>query len=545
MTRQIILVIWILSAGIARAQTYSNQAAVADRVKKIQASYPDVVKAQSLIKTVGGKDIWVVEIGEGDRANHPGIVIIGGAEGSNLLGQELAMGFAERLTAQSKIDSIKKLLASAVFYVFPNVSPDAAEQYFATVKYERNANARSTDDDRDGKLDEDPFEDLNKDGWITCVRVEDPAGKWKTHPADDRVMVLANSEKGELGKYTVVSEGIDNDKDTRWNEDPEGGVQFNKNLTYDPPYFTAGAGEVPVSELENRALLDFLYDRFNVFAVISFSSGNNLSDPWKFDKSKTSQRVVTGILENDAKVNKLASDLYKKLVPLKDAPASPALKGDILQWAYFHYGRQSFSSPGWWPPKFEIPKDTIAAKKFKNNEDKNTDVDFLRLADREGWDVFVPWQKINHPDFPEKNVEVGGIKPFTKIIPPFKMVDKLIDDHTKFILTLAGKKPEIDLVNLKTESLGNEVTRLTITIQNKGLFPALSEIGQNNYFIKLVKVTMSVSKDQLISGNQITLLPNLGAGESKEMTWVLKGRGKLTVEAGAPQTGYKKLEVTY
>ena len=107
-------------------------------------------------------------------------------------------------------DSIKALLNTTTFYVFPSLSPDAAEQYFAQQKYERSANTTPTDDDRDGKVNEDPFEDINKDGWITSVRIEDPSGKWKTHPADERVMVLANQEKGEQGKYKrwLCSEGL-------------------------------------------------------------------------------------------------------------------------------------------------------------------------------------------------------------------------------------------------------------------------------------------------------------------------------------------------
>jgi Zinc carboxypeptidase len=531
--------------GHAFSQEYSTPEQLGQRLKALESANPSLAKLQSLTKTAGGKDIWVLEIGSGDPANHPAIAIIGGVEGYQLLGQELAIGFAERLLSAAQKDSIKTLLASTTFYIFPCMSPDASAQYFASLKFERSANATPTDDDRDGKMNEDPFDDLNKDGVISWVRIEDPTGKWKKHSADERVMVLANTENGEQGKYIVFQEGIDNDKDGKWNEDPEGGVHFNKSLTYDPPYFAAGAGEHPVSEPENRALLDYLYERFNVFAVVTFGPANNLSEPWKFDKSKTTQRIITGILENDARVNKMVSELYKKTVATKDPPAAAASKGDLVQWAYFHYGRQSFSTPGWCVPKFELPKDSTAAKKIRKNEDKNTDVDFLRWAEKEGLDVLTPWQKINHPDYPEKNAEVGGIKPFVKFNPPFKLVSKLIDDHSKFLVSLAIKRPEIVLVDLKTEPLENGVTRISVTLQNKGLFPAVSDIALNNYWIKLVKVQMSIRKDQkMISGNKITILPNIGAGETKELTWLIQGKGKVTIEAGAPQTGIKTLDAT-
>jgi hypothetical protein len=544
MIRRLLLIALLFVIKPAFSQDYSNQAQLAQRLKNLEATNSSLVKLQSLTKTVGGKDIWLLEIGAGERAAHPAVAVVGGVEGSHLLSQELALGFAEKLLANASKDSIKSLLNTTTFYVLPNVSPDASEQYFAKVKYERSANANPTDDDRDGKLNEDPFEDLNNDGVITMVRVEDLTGKWIAHPADPRIMIQANVEKGEQGKYLLYTEGTDNDKDTKFNEDAEGGVHFNKSLTFDPPYFTAGAGEHPVSELENRAVLDYLYERFNVFSVIVFGPHNNLYDPPKFDRSKNSGRVPGGVMENDAKYGKLAGDLYKKSVKMKDAPVTSPQKGDFFQWSYFHYGRETFSTPGWWAPKFEIPKDTVAAKKYKANEDKNADVDFLRWAEKEGVDAFVNWQKINHPDFPGKNVEVGGFKPFVKSNPPYKMVNDLVTDHAKFIVALAAKRPEVNLVNLKSETLENGVTRITVTVQNKGALPAIADIGKSNNFTKLVKVSLVLGKDQsIVTGNKITLLPNLDAGEGKEMSWLVKGKGKVTIEAGAPQMGVTKLDI--
>jgi hypothetical protein len=544
MIRRLLLVALILPVvQVGFSQDYSNHAQLTQRLKALESANSSLVKLQSLTKTTGGKDIWVLEIGGGDRAAHPAVAVVGGVEGSHLLGQELAIGFAEKLLANAQKDSIKALLNATTFYVFPNVSPDASEQYFSKIKYERSANANPTDDDRDGKVNEDPFEDLNNDGIITMVRVEDPTGKWITHPADPRIMILANAEKGEQGKYLLFTEGVDNDKDGKFNEDAEGGIHFNKSLTYDPPYFAAGAGEHPVSELENRAVLDYLYEHFNVFTVCVFGPTNNLSEPPKFDRSKNT-KIPTGIMEQDAKYAKLASELYKKSIKLKDAPAAGVQKGDFIQWSYFHYGRGSYSTPGWWAPKFEIPKDSVSAKKYKTNDDKNTDVDFLRWAEKDGVDAFVNWQKVSHADYPGKSAEVGGFKPFVKLNPPFKMVDGLATDHAKFIVALATKKPEIGLVNLKTEALENGVTRVTLTVQNKGMLPVIAEIGKSNNFTKLLKVSVSMTKEQsIVTGNKVTLLPNLDAGESKEMTWLVKGKGKLTVEAGAPQTGVTKLDI--
>ncbi|GAB1445058.1 hypothetical protein MASR2M41_07170 [Flammeovirgaceae bacterium] len=537
----LVLGLWV---PLASAQEYQTQTQLSQKLKSLESASGGMAKLQSITKTIGGKDIWLMEIGSGDRSAHPAIAVVGGVEGAHLFSQELAVAFIEKMLT-SKSDSIKTLLSTTTFYVFPNMSPDASEQYFSALKYERSGNASATDDVRDGKVNEDPFEDLNGDGLITMMRIEDPTGKWKTHPADTRIMVQANAEKGEHGDYLLYTEGIDNDKDGAFNEDGEGGIHFNKSLSFDFPYFTPGAGEHPVSELENRALLDLLYDKPNIFSVVTFGPANNLSEPWKFDRSKTTMRVITGILENDAKVNKFVSDLYKKSVTAKDAPSSLPTKGDFVQWGYFHYARFSFSTPGWWVPKFEASKDSTLTKNNTNKDDKNSDVNFIRWAEKEGLDVFVPWKKIIHPDFPGKTVEVGGFKPFVRTNPPVKYIEKAATDHTKFLVMLAQAKPELDLVGLKTESLENGISRITLTVLNKGQLPAIAEVGASNYWVKLITVALNLGKDQaLVGGRKIITINNLQPGESTEVSWLVKGKGIATIEAGAAQTGIKKLNIT-
>jgi hypothetical protein len=51
-------------------------------------------------------------------------------------------------------------------------------------------------------------------------------------------MTMANKAKGEKGTHRILTEGTDNDKDGEFNEDGEGGIHFNKNLTYGYQYFS-------------------------------------------------------------------------------------------------------------------------------------------------------------------------------------------------------------------------------------------------------------------------------------------------------------------
>jgi hypothetical protein len=128
------------------------------------------------------------------------------------------LGFAEKFL-QSNNDSVKQLLSATTFYVFPNVSPDAMEQFFAPIRYERTGNSSTTDDDRDGKVNEDGYDDIDGNGKITMMRVESPIGEYKISAEDPRSMVKADLSKGEKGSYILYTEGKDNDKDGFYNED--------------------------------------------------------------------------------------------------------------------------------------------------------------------------------------------------------------------------------------------------------------------------------------------------------------------------------------
>ncbi len=538
-----VLIVLLLTCSCIHAQNgYSNYKQQTDRLNALAKNYPQLLQLKSIAKTAGGKDIWMLTIGSGNHTDKPGIAVVGGVEGNHLLGMEMAIGFAEKLLQGSNTDSIKNALARTSFYVFPNMSPDAMEQYFAPLKYERQGNATQTDDDRDGKLNEDGYDDLDGNGKIGWMRVASPVGEYKTNPDAPGLLIKADLTKGEKGNYLLLSEGIDNDKDGNFNEDGEGGVWFNKNLSFKHPAFTPGAGEFAVSEPETRAILDNLYQLFNVYAVISFSANNNLSAPFPFVAATTTPRVVAGYLEPDAKVNAMASDLYTKLNSnMKDAPKTSPAGGDFLSWSYFHYGRFSFSTPGWFVPKTK--PDTTKKEKAFTNEDPQAN--YLRWAAQQGiTDGWTEWKKINHPDFPGQVVELGGLDPFVLANPPYKLVADIVKKHTDFIVQFSAYQPELDIINLKTEKLGAGITRITATVINKGALPSHAKLGERSYWVKRVNVKLDLEKGQsLVSGKKIQLLNALEGYGSKELSWLIKGSGKTVLEAGSPTTGSRKITI--
>lgn len=522
---------------------YIDHERMSEKIRTIGKQYPELCSVKTLVKTGDGKDLWLITIGTGYMDSKPGIAITGGVDGRYLLGTGLALGFAETILKNSSVDEVRELLNKITFYILPDVNPDASSQYSARLKYERSVNAKSADDDRDFALNEDPCEDMNNDGLITLIRIKDPSGNYIECEEDERIMVPADISKGTKGGYLVYSEGTDNDKDGSFNEDGPGGVNFNRNFTYNYEEFGLNAGPYAVSESETRAVADFLYDRFNIYALFTFGPQDNLGQPMKAPERPSAMQNqqqnqppdqgivqrergrITSILKSDELVNKLVSDKYHEITGLKGAPVSISEPGNFMEWAYFHYGRYSFSTPGWW---------------LQVEKGKNAEAEFLKFADKTGMtDIFVPWTQIDHPDFPGKKVEVGGIKPFALVNPPADSISNLVSSHYKFITAIAAMHPELEFLDIRVEDTGDNIFRLSLKVHNRGIFATCAEIGDQNIWTRIMRLTIEPSKGQsILSGMKVQRIGRLQGDESAEFSWLISGKGRIAVNAGSANVGY-------
>ncbi|MDW8296836.1 MAG: M14 family metallopeptidase [Raineya sp.] len=519
----LLVLVGLFCQKLSAQNDYKNFSQLSNSLKQLASKNSSLAQLKAIGKSVQGREIWLLTLTKGGKAEEkPAICLVAGIDAFHLAGVESSLQIAENLLQNASKDSVQKVLEQKTIYIVPCLNPDAYEQAFAKVKYERNFNASNSDNDRDGKLNEDSFEDLNNDGYITLVRIEDATGEYKPHKDDSRIMVKADATKGETGSYILITEGIDNDKDGKWNEDAEGGIVLNKNFTFNYPFFTDGAGEYAVSEPENRALLDFLYEAKNVYAVFQFGVVNNLTEPNKYDKQKATQKIIAGWQEKDVKINEQVSKLYEK-AGLKNYPSLPTQGGNFTDWAYFHYGRLSFGTPVW-----AIPKDTA-----KKNAIDNEEVRFLRWAEANKVpNVFLDWKSINHPDFPNKKAEIGGIVPFVRYNPPMNFLKESIEKHTKFFTEFLWQMPSLQITNVRTESLSGGLTRITLDIHNKGLLPTHSELGEKTRHVDKLKVEVLTSKNQnIVAGKRKEVIRKpLGAGEKLELSWIIAGSGEVQIQ---------------
>jgi hypothetical protein len=475
--------------------TYHNPNGVNSLLKSWNTKYPQLTKIISIGKSEGNTDLLVLRIAANpqfDPDTRTAVFVSANLEGTHLVGTEAALMLAQKLlTKYNSDETITKLLQNKTVYVAPLLNPDAAQDYFAQVRVERTTNNKPVDDDSDGLVDEDGPDDLNNDGQITQMRVKDPEGTWLPHPNKTRLMKAADPNKGETGIYKIYTEGLDNDGDGEYNEDPLGGIAINRNFPHDFEYGIKQAGLWPASAKESIALLEFLSTQNNIALVLNFSSENtilNLQQTGRAraagDRFKVPERFATflgldpeqeftmqelidilksmnigGGIEIDESIVAMilglgpAMNIDQQDMPMiqaiqkeyKDALKEAKLedlekraqgvgKGSFAAYCYFQYGVPVFSTDLWKvpEPKKEPAKDALTVDKLKSMSSE----DFLALDD-ETIAAFMKEQGAPDnfkPDMIRKMVESGKVD-------PAKMAE-MIEKMPKQAKTEEGEHPE-------------------------------------------------------------------------------------------------------
>ncbi len=409
----------LMNAGYSQtAGSYLNYDELTKAVKALADSNKDFAKVESIGKTAGGREIWVLTLAKAGQvpvAERPALLIAANFEGDHLIGSSLSLEIARYLISGYATDEgIKASLDNHVFYIMPRLNPDGAENMFAAIKTGSKTNSTASDADNDGRLDEDGPDDLNKDGQITVMRVKDHNGLYRIDPDEPMLMKKADPAKGERGEYSIYPEGIDNDKDGFINEDPAGGTDINRNFMHAYPYFKENAGRYMVSEIETRSMIEWMLAHKNVAMVMTFGESDNLIVPptsrgalstdrpldlvqfaqaaiseasrvgmvseggrggrGRFnmgdftrgmsaqpaaDASGRSQRpaqtAATTINTSDLDYFTKASEKYKELTGIKTQPVLRNPEGAFFQYTYYQLGLPSFSTPGW---GLVLPADT-------------------------------------------------------------------------------------------------------------------------------------------------------------------------------------------
>lgn len=551
------LPVGVVHAQATRTAGYSTHARLIASIDSIRRASPDLVSVSDVATSTGGRRIPLIRLGRGANVDRrPALLLLANSYGPHIVGSEIAVGTTRRLVAAYGRDTaVTRLLDQRTIYIVPRGNPDGAEAFFASPMAERVRVGEPYDDDRDGAVDEDGAEDLNGDGLITMMRIEDPAGEWITDPADPFLMRRANAARGERGRYRLMVEGRDNDKDGRFNEDDAGGTDINRNFPNSFEFFS-DAGHFPLSSPEARGIAELFQKHENIAAVYVIGPQDNLNTAW------TGRRVpgiggspqgtsaggpFTATLPEDDGWFAEASRRFKRTTGWQRGPTTPEGRGDPLSFAYYHMGRFAFGSRGWWAP--DVPADTARGAARVETPDPIADErNVYRWLRTNRPDAIVAWARIQHPDFPGKVVEVGGIAPYATLNPPASEVDSAAAKHTRFVQELAGMLPSVSLRDVQVEAVGNRVWRISADVVNDGYFPSLSAIGSRVRWPRRVRVDLGVGNNQSIaSGRSMQLLnPLRGAGGFTRLSWVVVGDAgsTVTLNAASPVSGEATQTIT-
>ena len=398
------------------------------------AAHKDIARIVSIGKSGQGRDLWAVEIANPAGtpvAERPALLVAANFEGDHVIGSELALSTIEYLLAGYAADpAIRQRIDTQAFYVIPRVNPDGAELMFAPVKTGRRTNATVFDADNDGRADEDAAEDLNKDGYVTVMRVKDPKGPYMIDPADPRLMKRADPAKGEQGGYSIYWEGTDKDNDGFIGEDGPGGVDLNRNFMHQYPYYQPDAGRYMVSEAETRAVLDYVLKHRNIAGILTYGESDNLVVApsrrgdlgaaisvglVEFANASIAGARRTGMVQDaaggiggrgmgmmimgeyegvgggrggaqaqtgrggparsaattinaaDIDYFTAVSEKYREMTGVRTALPVRTPAGAFFEYGYYQYGVPSFSTPGWGPQMRTATTTTTTAEAFDGN----------------------------------------------------------------------------------------------------------------------------------------------------------------------------------
>lgn len=539
-----LLIFVFVSQCQASGSTYLSHDALCEQLSDVAKAHSELVHMESLGQSAGQRTLWVAQIAapsEYATQDRPAMLVVAGLEGNDLVGTHIAVNWIDSLVSEVDSDpNVADLLKRYTIYVIPRVNVDAVERFFdTTLRSERPTSDKAIDDDHDSEKDEDGPDDLNQDDQITQMRIQDKQGRFILDPLENRLLLEAAPLKGEIGQWRILPEGLDNDQDEQWNEDGPGGVNFNRNFPFNYGFYDPDSGVHPVSEQETRALADFVIGHPQIGLIVTYGAADNLL---KTPESKDPPRrglPMKAIDTEDIDLYEALGKRYRKALDLKKPLTDQAEPGTFSDWMYYHRGRLSLAISPWNPDlavamfpvektsepnEPNVPQERAPEKKSKEDTDERNEKERAQLAwfDRNDPNAFIPWKKVDHPDFPDQTVQVGGYAPYALSNPPTHLVEDVTERQGRFLTECAGLLPRVAVRDIKVKHLGKSVFDVEIQIENTGFLPTSLSQGQRTREVYPTRLMLDVADTALLTGQRIQVLDVLqGSGAMSKGHWIL------------------------
>lgn len=542
--------------GAPPASPYLPHARLAASLDSLGRARPQVVRVSIIATSPGGRSAQLVRLGAGaDVDARPAVLLLANAHGPHLVGSEVALRTARDLAgAYGRDTAVTRLLDRVTVFIVPRLNPDAAEQYFAGLRYERTRNDGRVSAGRDLHDPQDGPSDMNGDGVITTMRVEDPRGDWMADEVDPFLLRRADPRRGERGRYRLLVEGRDRNGDGQIAADQPTGIDVGKNFSNEFTHFRSG-GNYPFESDEAKAVADLFQSYAGIAAVYVLGPQDNLMRPWEARRvpgiggnpqGTSAGGPLTAMLPDDGPWLLEVARRQRDMIGLTRQPVSAGLDGDPLSWAYYHMGRFAFGSRVWWIP--DAPADTARARRTPNPDPIAEERNTYRWLRANAPDQLVEWTAVQHPDFPGRTVEVGGVKPFATLLPPEGELDALVGKQVAFVRELAGMLPALAIGEVRVEEVQPRVFRITAHVVNMGYLPTNAAIGVSVRWPRRVRVDLVTTSGQSIASGRSMQLVNAipGSGGSSEHSWLVVGApgSTVTLKAETPMAGSVSQTIT-
>jgi Zinc carboxypeptidase len=459
---------------------------------KLEAAFPKLMRHEVIGHSVEGRELRVYTLTNPDKGadrEKPAMWIDGNVHGNEVQGGEAVLYTAWYLLENyATLPEAAALVDDCTFYLLPSQNPDGRAHWFEEA---HDASSSRTgyqphDEDRDGRLDEDPADDLDGDGQITQMRKHVPGqGNFRLDPDDPRLLLrVPPNDKGLKGDWLMLGEeGLDNDGDGRINEDEKGGYDMNRAwpAMWQPDYVQYGAGPYPLYWPETRSVAVFLLDHPNVAALQSFhnSGGMILRGPGAEAYGEYDSQDLQAFDELGRDGEKMLP-FYRYMVIWKDLYS---VFGGFTTWAYEDLGILSFTNEMWNSDQYYPDRSKAPAEEGRGGRDKSLHFFDDNLLLGAG---YVDWHLFEHPFYGK--VEIGGWRKDVGRVPPTFLVEEMVHRNALFCLKHARAMPRVAIEEVAVTPIGDGVLAVDAVFRNQRVIPtrtgraAQMKIGEPDAF---------------------------------------------------------------
>jgi murein tripeptide amidase MpaA len=459
---------------------YYRYEELTDIIQNFAEENPNLVQVKSIGKSYEERDIWlavVTNFETGTDDEKPAFWLDGNIHATEVSPSTTLLNFINYLIQRYGSDgSVTRTLDTRAFYIVPRVNPDGAEWALADKpKYIRSST-------RPYPYDEEPLdgllaEDVDGDGRILTMRIEDPNGAWKAYNEDPRLMVRRDPDEYGGTYYRLLVEGPIKDYDgVTFNMQPrKERLDLNRNFpeNWRQEYKQRGAGPYPTSEPEVHTLVDFISKHTNITGGIAFHTYSGVllrpyddraddefpvEDLWTFKKIGEKGTEITG---------------YPNISIYHDFRYHPKdiITGGFDSWLYEHMGAFAWTVEIWSPQRQAGIEEYKYIDWYREHPIED-DLKMLKWSDEvlDG-QGYVDWYPFEHPQLGA--VELGGwdhINAFRN--PPKAFLEKEINLFPKWLVWCLLISPKLELCDLSTTAIGDGAYKIQMVVHNTGWLPS-------------------------------------------------------------------------